>query len=227
MGPELFQELAAGAVLLTATRRLSRHTHQAFDAFQFSKGLEAWESAEILPLSAWLARAWGEGVESGAAVPGLTGVSPPQLLSSSQESALWESIIAADPGAAELLRISSAADQAARAWEMLEDWGLSFPEEAAGFSEDVRAFRRWREAFAGRLTGGGWVVQAALPRLVARWLVDGSLPVPERVILAGFDEFTPGSGALIEALRSAGCRVTVAEPPARAGKTERLDFPDA
>ncbi|MDD9856398.1 MAG: hypothetical protein OXU88_09500, partial [Gammaproteobacteria bacterium] len=65
--------LAAGVTVVTATRRLARELRRAFDEQQSAAGRCAWESADVLPYPAFLARAWqrvgaagdGDGDKSG------------------------------------------------------------------------------------------------------------------------------------------------------------------
>ena len=63
MNDDLLKALAAGATLLTATQRLSRHLRAQFDRHESGAGLTVWPSADILPFPTWLHRCWEEALE--------------------------------------------------------------------------------------------------------------------------------------------------------------------
>ncbi|MXX03522.1 MAG: hypothetical protein F4Z49_07145 [Gemmatimonadetes bacterium] len=50
--------------LLTATIRLARELRRDHDQFQEAAGRPSWPTAQILPLSAWLAETWKNGLFS-------------------------------------------------------------------------------------------------------------------------------------------------------------------
>ncbi|MCZ6473510.1 MAG: hypothetical protein O6934_08740, partial [SAR324 cluster bacterium] len=107
-GADLCEQLAAGATLLTANRRLFRYMRERFDAHQAQSGLEVWPSADILSLPAWLGRCWELGlqrIDPDSTLPGAGA----RLLSDAQETVLWEQIVAADAQARNLLQPASAA----------------------------------------------------------------------------------------------------------------------
>ena len=81
------QQIAAGCTVVTPNRRLAAHLKREYDARQAASGAEVWPTADILPLSAFIERAYGDALYSSAAA-GL-----PLLLAPAQELALWESIV--------------------------------------------------------------------------------------------------------------------------------------
>src|ERR1700690_1182589 len=74
--------------LVTANARLSRQLRRDYDAERRQRGLRVWETPDILPRGAWLARAWQECAYHDP-------FNTPVLLSPLQEEALWEQTIAA------------------------------------------------------------------------------------------------------------------------------------
>ena len=84
MRAELTEKLEGGATLITPNRRLALYLKREFDEAQFAAGRAVWPTADILPWTAWLERAYEDALYSRLA-PDL-----PLLLSSSQELALWE-----------------------------------------------------------------------------------------------------------------------------------------
>jgi hypothetical protein len=84
---QLFERLArghgAGVTVVTPNARLARALGSEFEAFQRGRGLEAWETADILPFGGLAARLWEDALYSGLAA------SVPFPLSAPQEQALW------------------------------------------------------------------------------------------------------------------------------------------
>ena len=111
---ELFERLAEGQAaklaVVTPNRRLAQELAREFDQGQADRGLAVWETADILPLSAFVERLYEDALTSELA-PGL-----PLLLSEAQEIELWEQVIRASPWGSELLDPAHAARQAMHAW---------------------------------------------------------------------------------------------------------------
>src|SRR5512147_228823 len=83
----LGEGLKAGAAVVTPNRLLALALRREFDEAQSAAGLAIWDSADILPFSAFVERAYEDALYSDLAA-GL-----PLLLTPDQEQALWESII--------------------------------------------------------------------------------------------------------------------------------------
>src|SRR5580765_5923204 len=118
----LFERLVlrrAGVAVVTPNKRLSLALAREFDSRQGGRGLSCWESADILPLPAFVERCYEDALYSDLA-PAL-----PVLLTSSQERALWEAIIRASDAGAPLLSLGGAAQLAAKAWQLAHEWGLA------------------------------------------------------------------------------------------------------
>ena len=219
------EALAAGATLLTVNRRLFLHLRERYDAHQARAGREVWPTADILPFSAWLRRCWEEGREADAPLsPSLEDGA--LLLSETQEGVLWEQIIARGAGRRDVLQPAAAARLARQASQLLAQWRLDLPPPRDGESEETQAFRRWRSAFQAACAAGGWLSPALLPEVVAHWIETSSIAPPARLLLAGFDEFTPQQAALLEVLRGAGCEVSEVPPPDASPTPERVGCPD-
>ena len=107
---DLFARLSAGLAaklaVVTPNRRLAQDLAREFDAGQAARGLPVWESADILPLSAFVERLYEDALYSGLA-PAL-----PLLLTQAQALELWEQAIRASPAGGELLDPSRAAARA-------------------------------------------------------------------------------------------------------------------
>ena len=67
MRPDLAQRIEAGCAVVTPNRRLAARLKHQYDARQVQAGKPAWPTADILPLSAFVERAYGDALYSGHA----------------------------------------------------------------------------------------------------------------------------------------------------------------
>jgi len=212
-----FEVLNAGATLVTAGQRLARVRQADFNARMTAGGRSAWPAADILPWPAWLERLWQEFAETGAA--------DRVLLTPLQELALWERVIAEWDTHDSLLAVPAAARAAQEAWQLAHAWRL--PPEApavADTSEDTRVFAAWAARYRQECERHGWLDGARLPDELARTIGAGTVPLPARLVLAGFDELTPQQQQLLAALRAAGVTVSTDSPTVAAGHARRIAF---
>lgn len=220
----IFVSLEQGATLLTANQRLARHLQQQFNAGQVARGRRVWPSADILPLSAWLQRTWDEYLDR--AVP--RHKSPPILLDPQQSHALWMRVIGESEEGQALLHVAATARSAAEAWRLLKQYRLPPLNKYPDLNEDARAFARWAQRYSQLCLKAGWLDRDSLVDFIVQRLQEETLPVPARVLLAGFDEHTPQQKWLWDALRAAGSEVTeVGAPGIEVGSKVRVGVADA
>ncbi|MEY2394835.1 MAG: ATP-dependent helicase/nuclease subunit, partial [Acidobacteriaceae bacterium] len=142
--------------LVTANARLSRQLRLDYDADRRGRGLRAWESPDILPRGAWLARLWQE-----CAYRDPFGT--PVLLNSLQEQALWEQAIAASDAASVLLDLPGTVSTAAQAWSLVQHWGARCDASEFDGLADPEAFLEWMHAMERKLVENGWITASELP----------------------------------------------------------------
>src|SRR3989304_201722 len=210
---EVFARLAegraAGVTVVTPNRRLALAVKREFDDAQAGCGLAVWESADILPLTAFVERAYEDALYSERAD------ALPLLLTPVQEQALWENIIRGSAAGAALLAVPETARLAREAWQLVHAWQLlprlrNFP-----LNEDGKAFYEWAQRY-GRDTGReGRTAGARRFDLVAGWWPRAEIKKPISLIGYGFDLVTPQQMALFARLKAAGCDIAFARPPAR------------
>lgn len=200
MDKTLHAAVSAGGLILTVNDRLARTLLQQYDAEQRQQGLAVWLRPEILSLSVWLNRCQ-------MLMPGM-----PFILSKAQQQHVWELIIEADVEhiGNGLLQIPQTANRALQAHQLLIDHAAEFSIHEA--AEDHRAFLRWRKAWQALADAKGWQDPAELCWLLARDIAAGRVPLPGAVILAGFDETTPGLGNLCKVMEQRGVTVTYWQP---------------
>jgi len=136
MHEEIFRALREGATIITASRRLARVLAGEFHSMEAARGRTVWNRPDILPLDAYLDRAWGEWLSRWA------DENAPILLSSFQEQMLWEQIIRESPAGASLLQIPETARQAMETWRLIAAYRLPV-DGSFEASEDWAAFASW------------------------------------------------------------------------------------
>ncbi len=213
-------DAAAGATVVTPTRRLARVIARWYDRRQREQGRALWEQADVLPWSAWLNRRWHEHVYA-------AGRDEPVLLSQAQEGVLWERIIEASPESPGLLDVPGAAAEARNAYALLHSWLLPQADPSFALFEDSAAFQGWARQFDLVLADNGWLSPARLEAEIGRRVEQGEITPPGRLLHAGFDEMTPAAGRLLGALRGAGCVVEeISLPQAPGHSAVRTGLPD-
>ena len=198
----LWPALEQGATLLTANMRLARQFRIDFDNHQKSSGRKVWPTAEIYPWPVWIARMYG------------TIFTAATVMNTHQELALWQRAIAED--SIDLLDIESTAKAAARAWRLVETWNVPMDDASFDKHPEGQAFRRWSKRFEKQARENGWITIAGQERAVA----SSSAAVPEKLFVAGFDEYTPLQNRVLAKCRAKGCVIETwsagHEPTARA-----------
>jgi ATP-dependent helicase/nuclease subunit B len=115
---ELFARLAEGGsaniVVVTPNRRLAQELAREFDESQAAGGLTMWETADILPFSAFVERLHEDALYSGFAAR------LPLLLTDAQEQEIWLAAIRASEWGGALLAVSQTAADCRRAWELAQ-----------------------------------------------------------------------------------------------------------
>jgi probable DNA repair protein len=212
----------ASSVILTANTRLARVLRQGFDMEQVANGNTVWTPPEILPLNSWLERSWRSWVYVSSSA------NPIQLLSASQELAIWEDIVDRSDAAGELIQVGPTAEAAAAAWLLSQSWNVPFDTSDWDNARDTEAFRGWANEFQRICKKRNCMSSALLPGFVASKITSGEIPVPSHIQLAGFAQVTPAQEGLFESIRRSHALVEILKPPVREGlaKAVRVKFDD-
>lgn len=210
---------AARITVVTPNRRLAQALAADFDRAQSGAGKSSWETADILPFSAFVARLYEDALyaEGGERLP--------RLVSPDEESCLWEEIVgAAHPG---LLSVGAAAAQAREAWQIAEGWRLGTRLKAMPLDEDAAAWAGWAARYAARTQKDGLTDAARLPDLAARALGHPRASLPRLLVAYGFGVVTPQQQALFDALAGCGTQLAASGPTPRAAAQARVPCADA
>lgn len=214
-----------GTTCVTATHRLARYLLEEHAAARLAAGHRAWRTPDVLPRDAWLRRLWEECLLDAA------DGSLPRLLHPEQDLAAWEELIArslrdGEADRAELWQVTATARGAREAWHRLCAWQRR-PEDIDGpLGDDAAAFAGWARRYRDRLARDGLVDGAMLPAALLEPVRAGRLPLPRRLVLAGFDDLVPAQRALLEALAGAGVEVETASAVAPMREQCRVAAPD-
>jgi probable DNA repair protein len=221
MRPDLAQRIEAGCVVVTPNRRLAAHLKREYDERQLAAGKRVWPTADILPFSALVERAYRDALYSEQAV------ALPVVLAPAQELALWENVISESESGKSLLAIPEAAALAREAWQLAHAWRL-YPWAGRGpVNEDAREFQQWARRYEAitrreRQTDGTRVADVA-----ASTLARAEVRKPKSAVHYGFDLVMPQQAEFFRALAVAGCDVSGAGPARRGGAQLRVACADS
>ena len=222
---ELFSRLAAGlqaaVTVVTPNRRLALALKREFDDAQAARGLTAWESADILPLTAFIERAYEDALysEHAAALP--------ILLSPAQERALWENIIRGSTAGDALLAVPETARLACEAWQLAHEWQLVARLNNFPLNEDGKAFQEWAQRYERDTRRERLTDDARLATLVAASWGRAEIRKPKTLVGYGFDIVTPQQMELLVGLKAVGCEVAFARSPPHDGSAQRIACKDS
>ncbi|MBD1399571.1 PD-(D/E)XK nuclease family protein [Pelovirga terrestris] len=172
--------VAGGAVVLTANKRLFRYLRTVYDRSMAEKGVLVWPGARIFPYATWLQ----QGLDS-------LGESR-RLLGTYQQHHLWENCISATTrgSALELMNLDRTTDTAVRAHNLLSEYDLTT--EFCDLTADQHMFCAWRSQYLRICEEYRWLDEGGLSIRVLDAFAQRQLPLPQKILLVGFDQLPPG-----------------------------------
>lgn len=221
----LFARLADGhagqATVITPNRRLAQSLLAEFDQRQVAAGRTVWETADILPYSAFVERLYDDALYSEA------GAGLPLLLTPDQAQSLWEEVVRQSSVGGSLLAVPETAARAAEAWALAHAWRLLDELGHATLDDDGAAFAAWARAYGARTKRDRVTDRARLPAIASSALDNARVKRPKLVIAYGFDVVTPQQRAFLDDLAAGGVRLAGCGPARRAGAAVRVAALDA
>ena len=147
----------------------------------------------------------------------------PQILSATQDFALWERVVLADAVTTNLMQPFGAVRAARRAWQRAQDWNIRLPDERESATDESATFTRWCGDYVRELDRHGWLDTAR-----GTWRLDqlDAVERPQEIVFAGFDAPAPVYRYLGERLAAQGVRVTWLAAAEGTGGV-RVALPDA
>jgi ATP-dependent helicase/nuclease subunit B len=208
---DLFKLITSETTLLTPNQRLSAALLKQFSQAQIIQQKTCWQSLDILPLSSWLKRLWDFHTAK-------TIAAHPILLSSNQESILWEILLRKSPASDSLLQVSATADLAMSAWELLKLWQISVDHSALSLTQDGEVFQQWAHDFKKLCEQNNWIDKNSIVNIIQTHIVEKNISLPNKIILVGFTEISPQHQSLFAQCAKLGCEV-IHYQPSRAAKS--------
>ena len=203
--PETLVDLVAGLkpgdTVVTPSKRLAITLRREFDRAQAARGIAAWASADILPISAFIERIYEDALYS-AQAPHL-----PLLLTSAQEQLLWEETVAQSMIAPALLSLAETARLAGEAWMLAHEWQLIPRLGKFALNDDCKAFSTWSHHYENLTRKAHQIDRARLCALVTRLCSSPGIAIPKRLVCYGFDSTTPQQAELLAKLEEADCEI--------------------
>ncbi|HEY6044636.1 MAG TPA: PD-(D/E)XK nuclease family protein [Nitrosospira sp.] len=213
---DIFADIAAGSqagvTVITPNRRLARTLKSEFDRTRMLSGAAVWDSADILPISAFIERVHEDAQYSAYSVGARR---LPVLLKPVQEQVLWESVINCSEQGAVLLAVAETARLVREAWQLAHAWHLIPRLKNFPLSEDAKAFRDWSQHYEEMTFRAGQIDEARLYDLIPELCGYAQIRKPRRLVCYGFDIITPQQAALLVGLQEKGCEVVMAQPQPR------------
>src|SRR5687768_1150385 len=199
--PEIFADHDAGSsacvTVITPNRRLATVLKREFNETRAVKGISAWDSADILPISAFIERIYEDALYSREASH------LPILLTPVQEQVLWEYAVARSTAGTVLLSVVAAARLAREAWEIAHAWRLIPRLGSYPLNEDGKAFQEWSEHYEQMTSRAHQIDVARLCDLVSELCKSNEVAKPKHLVCHGFDIVTPQQAALLVRLEEA------------------------
>ena len=217
----LAEGASAGITVVTPNRRLATAFAEQFDASQWAHGQLYWESADVLPVNAFVERLYQEALYSDAVA------SLPLLLKPAQELLLWERVIEASEWGSVLLSPGRTAEEVRKAWNLAHQWGIAGALGQFAGNEDAVAFAQWAQEYRRRTEQDRYTDAARLPDLAAGLLHNAGMRRPKLLVVYAFNTLPPQTRSLFEACVRAGTELRSAEPERRDAEVLRWVFPAA
>lgn len=199
------RQLPAGCVVLCATQRLAQQLSSSHD-HHADKGT-SWATLQCKTFGQWLQERYAAMALRDCEPPTLRGL---RVLDGFQERLLWEQVIHQSLGANEALifDIGALAATAADAHALTINWAIPVTAQNNAFaSEEQRRFCEWQSAFLKRCNALRLIDAARLHAELIRQLATDAQHLPEWLIFAGFDHYTPLELACQQQLAQAGCQL--------------------
>ncbi len=212
---------AARVTVVTPNRRLAQELAREFDQGQIAAGKTVWETADILPFTAFVERLYEHALYSDIAA------NLPLLLTDAQSQALWESAIRASEWGEALLAVPQAAGDCVKAWSLAHQWRIAGGLGNFPGNDDARAFIEWSRDYAKRCDREGNTDAARLADIVAPLLKESALRKPKLLVAYAFDQLKPQEQDFLDACAKLGIELRVCAPEPKTAKAGRMVFPSA
>ena len=202
--PVIAAAIQAGDTVIASSARAARALRRLYGEAQRSKGLEAWQSPDILDWDSWLNGLWQKRLRSGSETR--------LLLTTLQEQQVWVRLIRPRIEGRQLISVLGVAELAQQAYALLCAYrALDFLRGEGLAGPDVENFREWARDFERVCRQENWLSRGMLPLVLHDAVLAGQVEATPRLVLTGFDRITPVQRHLFDAFQEQSGQVDTAE----------------
>ena len=224
---DVFNQFSIGinsSVIVTPNQRLAMVLRREFNSYQVTQGSIAWNTPDILPITAFIERTYEEILYSEQADK------LPIFLSTVQEQALWEGIISDSDQTSILFSVPEAAKLAREAWQTIHEWHLTPKLRKFPLNDDCKVFRDWSKSYKSLTKRENQIDKARICDLIIELWKYTRIKKPDRLICHGFDILTPQQKAFLNRISEDGCEVVMTQLQSqlqlRNGNVQRISCAD-
>ncbi len=223
LSEELDQWLLNGGWLVTSSERAARFIASEFNRARRDEGLAVWQNPDIFSWPSFLLQLWHILTEHAQSPDSR------MVLSSAQEIAIWEGILAASGSHAAILTgpRHHLATLAAEAHRLLAAYAphMLAPQQRLGWQNDAGQMSRWLAEFDSYCAKNDLLSAARLPLEILSALEQSQASIDSLppIKLHGFDRFEPMQHTLLEAIG----KWTIVESPPREAHVAFHQAPDS
>jgi probable DNA repair protein len=192
------EELEAGVVYVTPTRRLAHHLRARHDAACIARGLQSWPTPDVITWSLLMRRLFD--------ADRVAGRRHTRWLDDAHGRLAWEAIVRRDRDLQNVLLPAGLGARAHRSWQLLHDHAMPRDAVDEDPGPETQAYSRWAREFERWLREGAWFDPATAAAAV------GAPQAGTRLHCVGFDELLPAQEACLRRFAEAGCEVQVDAP---------------
>jgi ATP-dependent helicase/nuclease subunit B len=203
--PSIAAAIENGDTVIASSARAARALRRLHGEAQRSRGLEAWQSPDILDWDSWLSRLWQKRLRSGNETR--------LLLTTLQEQQIWVRLVKPSIEGRRLISVLGVAELAQQAYALLCAYrAFEFLKGERAGGSDVESFREWARAFQHTCGKEEWLSRSELPLVLQETVLAGQVEQTGRLVLTGFDRITLAQEHLIKAFEQQGHSVEIIEP---------------
>ena len=177
------------SLILTVNQRLCVELHRHFQQLKMKQQQLCWNTPNIMPFNTWLNSIWEH-----------YSLDDHNILSNWQELCLWQNIIKNDPSLS-LIQSDTTATQAQQAWHILQQWHIPLAKIEYEPNPETQKFYSWAIQFEKLCLQKKLVPQSSIAIKIKTLLQQQTIPLPKKIMLAGFDLLPPSINSLIETLQ--------------------------
>lgn len=209
--PTLHNVLTGNAILLTPNTRLARSLLENYNNTQTTN---AWVAPAIYSLEQWTHQLYQQ-------LANAVECTPPVLLTELEEQLLWQQLIQQE--ISECFNVQGLADKIIQAKQFCDNWRVALTPSLFLMNEDTTFFYTLISAFKSKHPNV--ITSSELFLFLLEQLQTTNVPLPDKIILAFFEDITPAFQALLDHL-STTKHVTISTYDSRLSPNQitRLEF---